>query len=1317
MILTKTMKIILKWLLITTASLLLLITSCSAFLLLTHTGNLLILNIAEKVEPRFSINLESGSLLNDPIYSEIKWIDKNIQVEINKVNYSFNWSCLLGKICLDQLQVDGTKIDIVTQSNVEKSEEASTELNVELPIDVVLKGISLTNLSLTIDDLKIDLQQFELQANAAKKDIILQPEITGLWVRLPDSKKTSTTKTSQPTNNKQQLEALISQALPEIVLPINLYVTPIKISQFSVQQDDKLLFQLNQLNSKFNFIKSRLTVDAFALSLPESDVNMHGDINFIEQYPINIELKGIVKTIKQLQPTDLLSGQAFELNLSGDLSSLQTDLNLSNKINAQLAVNVDLFSKNLAHKLQLNWQNLVWPLTGDEEYSSKEGRFESSGFIDDYKLKFSAYYQVKDVPTGDFSLIAAGDLSTLNLEQLSLHTLDGMANLQGKLDWSDAIKWQGDLTLNEIDLKQLETQYTGNFSGSIKHNLLVSLKEDNLAWNFAVPQMGINGHFLNYPFILQGAVTGDHQTGYVFQDVKLNNSDNQLLLKGSYAQQKSDLAVTLDFNELSQIIMGAEGTLQANVLLNGPLEKLKIEAQLQADSLSYEEIEIGQLALSTSSILKDIPKVSLTLEAENITAAKQIIDKAKVVIKNIETTKNSEQHKIDLSVNSELVSTDLQLIFTQFSDRWTAALNAGKVFVENQILSLDDPFEIASIDNNLQLTKHCWSVATNKNSDAGKLCLQQADIGETGAIRLTINNYLLTTINPYLPDELQLSGGLSANADLKWKKEQNPIFDLNVHSDDIAVTVDLEGNKNTAVNYPVDVFDIKLNSTKNEEVELSALIYSKGLIDTKIAGQLHPYKAKPQVDASVKINLSDFSPFAVLIADIDKLTGALATDLSVQGDLKHPTVNGHIQLQDVSVNSVKIPVQVKNLYSLITIKNQSASLEGSFYSDELPEQKLKKEKERIIIDGAINLFDRTLTTVGSTIQEGKRLAHIDQMNEKTLPGKATLKGNVDWSNKLFGDLHFSADKLAIYDYEKLDLLVSPDLHLSFAEKIKLNGKIVVDQGKITVKELPEGAISKSKDIIVIDVETDDEVASLPIELDLQVLLGNKLKVDALGLQTTVKGNLLINKPLQKELKMHGELNFVKGSYRALGQQLVLQKSRIIFQGSPSSPHISIEAIRDPKKIEDNVTAGVRVTGTPDQLKLVLFSDPAMAQQETLSYITRGKSLQNNSDSDSSNKMASMLIDIGAGQTSGLMNDIGNKVGISDLSLDTSGSGDEQSVGISGYIAPGVEISYGVGVFDSFTIFAIRYEMFERFYVEASSGLYQAVDAYYEFDWD
>ena len=420
---------------------------------------------------------------------------------------------------------------------------------------------------------------------------------------------------------------------------------------------------------------------------------------------------------------------------------------------------------------------------------------------------------------------------------------------------------------------------------------------------------------------------------------------------------------------------------------------------------------------------------------------------------------------------------------------------------------------------------------------------------------------------------------------------------------------------------------------------------------------------------------------------------------------------GKILVNDATIVAVGSPVLINRFNTQVNIKNTTASIEGSFYTDEPLVEEIKSEGSKtVLIDGTFKLVDKSLQLITKPLSQTNLII-------QDIPGIAHIKGELDWQNTLKGELHFYADKMTINDFSKIDMLVSPDLKLIFAEHINLQGNILVDKGTISIKELPEGAVSVSKDIIVVDVEKKDNATDLPISMKLNIDLGDRLQVDALGLDTTLKGNLLIRKDFNSDVSIHGELKLIEGSYRALGQQLVLQKSRITFQGAPESPYISIEAIRDPTKIEDNVTAGVRVNGTPDQLQLIIFSDPGMAQQEALSYITRGKSLESSSDNQGGSQIAGRLIDFGAGRTSNTMNDFGDKVGISGLTLDSSGSGDDQSVGVSGYIAPGIEVSYGVGVFESFTILALRYEMFENFYIEVSSGIDQAIDAYYEFDWE
>ncbi|MDI8841613.1 translocation/assembly module TamB domain-containing protein, partial [Salmonella enterica subsp. enterica serovar Anatum] len=55
--------------------------------------------------------------------------------------------------------------------------------------------------------------------------------------------------------------------------------------------------------------------------------------------------------------------------------------------------------------------------------------------------------------------------------------------------------------------------------------------------------------------------------------------------------------------------------------------------------------------------------------------------------------------------------------------------------------------------------------------------------------------------------------------------------------------------------------------------------------------------------------------------------------------------------------------------------------------------------------------------------------------------------------------------------------------------------------------------------------------------------------------------------------------------------------------------LALRAIR--ALIGTNFIAGVRVTGTADEPKAEIFSDPAMPQAEALSYLLRGQGLDSN----------------------------------------------------------------------------------------------------------
>ena len=66
--------------------------------------------------------------------------------------------------------------------------------------------------------------------------------------------------------------------------------------------------------------------------------------------------------------------------------------------------------------------------------------------------------------------------------------------------------------------------------------------------------------------------------------------------------------------------------------------------------------------------------------------------------------------------------------------------------------------------------------------------------------------------------------------------------------------------------------------------------------------------------------------------------------------------------------------------------------------------------------------------------------------------------------------------------------------------------------------------------------------------------------------------------------------------------------------------------------------------------------------------------------------------------------LGDSVGISDLSLGTSGSGDDTQITVGGNIAPELRIEYGAGIFNAISVVKVRYELIPRLYLQAVRAL-------------
>ena len=339
-------------------------------------------------------------------------------------------------------------------------------------------------------------------------------------------------------------------------------------------------------------------------------------------------------------------------------------------------------------------------------------------------------------------------------------------------------------------------------------------------------------------------------------------------------------------------------------------------------------------------------------------------------------------------------------------------------------------------------------------------------------------------------------------------------------------------------------------------------------------------------------------------------------------------------------------------------------------------------------------------------------------------GEVATQGTLAWPQGNFsGDINIKGSNLAVIQPPMAILNVSPDINMTFDQQLfAVKGQVNVPSGQIKIVPLAEGGVAVSNDVVFNDSISEQIVKTSPyaITADINVNVGKNLTIDGMGLKGKLQGNLALKQQAFKPPMLFGDIKVTKGTYKFMGQTLTIDTGEVQFVGPTSVPNLNIEATRDIK--DEDITAGVRVTGTPMRPVVTLFSNPAKEQAEVLSYILTGKGFTSTSNEQSNSLMMGAALSLGAQFDGGAMNSIGStatglieKFGFSNVQLDTN---DDGKVAVSGYIGEDLMIKYGVGVFNPGYEMTVRYYLLSQLYLESvSSTLSQSLDIYYSFEID
>ncbi|OXY82371.1 hypothetical protein B6S08_02215 [Oceanimonas doudoroffii] len=1207
-----------------------------ATLLLTHTGNQWLWGLAKRQVPGLEGNLVSGQLLSGWTFSELVYEQDSLAFRANSVSLDWQLGKLVdGRFWLRRLDAADIDVEIRTLPEEQAPKEESEPLtSLSPPLLIDLDDIRADRVSITLPGQRIAWQRLQVAAHWNDDGMVITgPQMSGLVIELEPTE--APVVAPEPATEPQAI------TLPDIVLPF-----PLKLEQLELT-DSKLVQSgqsqdLHRLAVALAGEGSRVRIDRLELAHELADAHLSGEVTLTGDYPLSAELGA---TLHEGLMEGQLKGQQLALELNNSLASLAAELRLKGPVTARADIKTQPLLPELPLEVALSWKKLGWPLR-EPQWTLTQGKLNLTGALRDYRLTLNTEAGGPELPPVGIELAASGNLEQARIEPLTLVLPQGETQLTGDIGWADGVRWQGELTLNEVDPGAFAEGFEGRLNGRIDSRFTLNGNQWRLE---AGPE--VKGVLRNHPLSLTGQIRLDQDLAGQVEDLVLTNGNNRLAVSGRI-DDRWDLNGRLTAPDLAVYAPGLYGDIAGNFDVSGPRAAPAVRASLAGERAGFNDTQARGLKLNTRLTLGEAPAGELSLTVVRLNAGGLRFDDLAL---NADGDKDA--HRLTLTADGDPLALDLALTGAMGKDGWRGRLQRGELNTPLEAWQLQEPVALAwrQPEGVFTAAAHCW------RSNGAAVCLDEISAsGERGRAGLDIRDFNLARLKPFLPEDFAWEAVLDGRLDASWKQGEAPRVNAR-----IGTTPGTFVSGDTRLGYDrLRLQSEVVNNRLVAELEFDSQPLGRLRLDTRVS-DLAGRRALGGELSIVGLRLDWLAP---LLPEVARLQGTLAGQARLDGTLAKPLMYGDITLSGGEVDTSADMVKVRDLTTRLAVQGNRATIDGSLR----------------VGDGPLN-----------------------------------ISGELDWSQlPVSGEVRLKGSELEA-SYPGLGRVrVNPGLQISLGEQARVRGEILIPWARIEVQELPESAVKKSSDVVIIQPSgmVPETRTALPMDIRVRVRLAEDVRLKAFGLNTRLEGQLRIVQPPGRSMRANGEIRLVDGRFKAYGQNLLIREGSILFSGPLDQPNLNVEAIRNPSAMADSsITVGVRVSGSAAQPELEVFSEPGMPQAEQLSWLLRGRGLEGGDGTDGNALVQSMLLGAGVGKVGGLVSGVGEALGFQDVVLDTSGSGESTAVNISAYVLPGLQIGYGVGVFSSIGELRLRYELLPRLYLQATSGLSQAIDLFYKFE--
>jgi translocation and assembly module TamB len=1046
--------------------------------------------------------------------------------------------------------------------------------------------------------------------------------------------------------------------LTDFNLPLSLFINQFQLTDLLLRQQNKVQ-QLKALSFTLQWQKHQLELTQFEASHILGDLQGAAKVSTTGAYPMDVSA--------QLQVTQgEFTGQQLQLGVTGELSALQLDAKSQGPITAELAVQLNLLQSGLPHDAVLTSEHLQWPVISTQpQIQLTRSQLRLSGDLQHSLVTGRLSVNATSAPDAAAEFSGHANLAGLTLDKLIIDTLGGQISASTKLNWQQNVSWQSQTRLRHIQPGLYWPDYAGVLNGELQHS---GQFNGNGSWQIDINQLNVNGMVRDYALALTGSVTAADLSGlgdYQFStpQLQLLHADNSISVRGS-VQHDWRLALQLAIPALEQSVANAYGNLNGEFTISGARLQPELNGELSAAMLSWQDLSLEQLKLKTTLWLDKEQKLNARLALE---ARQGIYQQQQVQQLNINVSGNEQQHQLTVAVKSVEHQANLQLQGSLTDQRlhWQGELQQVEL---NSLLGhwqLVKPtlMQYSLAQQKFSLATHCWQQNSSNICLSNPLTISR----KQAQISAKVSQFDLATLAAILPPRTALAGLVDAQLSARWQQGEMPKAMLSISSDNGRFTQQLE------TLLTLDWQRLTLHSSLADDQLHNSLDISfddAATLSAKIQlGQLQ--SGGNTLAGELKLQQFALGFLQPLLTEFSELSGKLSSDLTFAGSLQQPLLDGQMDISQLRVKGKLAPVDVDNADIALRFSGQQASLSG------------------------------LITT---------------PKGEIALNGDASWQQLADWK----ASINIKGDELKL-QVPQARLHIAPNLTVQASQNMtRVTGSVTIPVANINIDSLPQNAVELSDDLVLLDEKLQpvpqEPEAIFALQTDIKVILGNKVKLQAFGLTTLLNGSLRVRQRPERALRINGDVNLQDGTFRAYGQDLLIRKGKMNFNGPADQPFLHIEAIRNPDNMEDDVIAGIRVNGPADDPSVVIFSEPAKAQANALSYLLMGRDLDSSSG-NTGNAVTTGLIGMTLSSSSKVVGELGEAFGLQDLTLDTAGAGDNSQVTVSGYLSRDLQLKYGYGIFNAVGEFTLRYRLMRRLYLEAVSGLDNAVDLLYKFEFD